>query len=75
MDQIPVSTDDDLKVELTANSHRVAELAAREQETNDAKGLLVWRFRMFAGGRYAVTFDYTATHPDDRTPYGLEEDR
>lgn len=75
LDQIPVSADDALEVEVTSNSHRLADLPARDAETNAANGVLVWRFRMFAGGRYPVTFEYTATHPDDRTPYGLEEDR
>lgn len=75
LDQVPVSTDDALAVEVTRTTHALAELPAREAEENASRGVLTWRFRMYAGGTYAVTFDYTLTHPTDRDAFGIEDDR
>lgn len=73
LDQVPVSRDEDLKVEITENSHALATLPAREAEDNKARGVLEWRLPVAQRGEADVRFSFKVTHPRDRTVLGMDE--
>lgn len=72
LDQIPVSRDEDLKVEITSNSLAFAKLPDRDAEDNKARGVLEWRADLGPKRELDVRFGFKATHPKDHTIVGLE---
>lgn len=73
LDQIPVSGDEDLAVEVTSNSLALAQLPQREAETAKARGVLEWRFPLAAKAHQDVRFAFEVRHPKDREVGGLGE--
>jgi uncharacterized protein (TIGR02231 family) len=73
LDQLPVSNDEDLTVKLTDASIAPAQLPARDEETNRARGVLEWRFPLAAGASQDLRFGFEVRHPKDREIGGLGE--
>ncbi len=73
LDQIPVSNDEDLTVEVTSNSLALAKLPTRDAETAKARGVLEWRFPLAAKANQDVRFAFEVRHPKDREVGGLGE--
>jgi uncharacterized protein (TIGR02231 family) len=71
LDQIPVSRDADLEVEVTEASLAFAQLPVREKEQNKARGMLEWRFQLSAGALQDVEFAFEVSHPADRPVRGF----
>ena len=73
LDQIPVSADEDIEVELTETSLAFAKLPEREEETNKARGVLEWRFGVAAQAKQEVRFAFTVTHPKSTPIVGFDD--
>ncbi len=72
IDQIPVSGDEDLEVELTESSLAQAKLPQRDAENNAARGVLEWRQNVTAGGTLDLRFAFEVRHPKDQPVSGLD---
>jgi uncharacterized protein (TIGR02231 family) len=73
LDQVPVSHDEELKVEITENSVALAKLPPREEETNKARGVLEWRLGVGAKQETDLRFAWRVAHPRGRTLVGFDE--
>lgn len=73
LDQVPVSDDEDLVVKLLETNLDLASLPDREAETNKARGILEWRFRVAPQSQADVRFSFEVRHPRGREPVGLGE--
>jgi len=72
VDQIPVSSDEDIVVKLTESSRKQATLPARKQETNAATGVLEWHAAVAAGASLDVYFAFEVRYPKALRVSGLE---
>ena len=72
LDQVPVSRDEELEVEVTEKSMEFAKLPDREAETNQARGVLEWRFPLAAKKDLDLRFAFRVTFPKGRVVTGLE---
>jgi len=72
LDQVPVSRDEDLRVEVKEPSMAFAQLPDREKEDNAARGILEWRLSLQAGNEADLRFGFEVRHPKSRTMVGLE---
>jgi uncharacterized protein (TIGR02231 family) len=72
LDQVPVSRDEDLKVEMKDLTQPLAKLEAREEETNKVRGILEWRFGVAAKQTTDLRFGFRVAHPRDRTILGMD---
>ncbi len=71
-DQVPVSRDADIEVELTESSHTIADLPERERELNKARGILEWRLPVEASRTLDLRFGFDVSHPKGTTMSGLD---
>ena len=71
LDQLPVSNDEDLGVKMTETNLALATLPPRDAETNQARGVLEWRFALAAKGTVDVKFAFEVRHPKGRDVWGL----
>lgn len=72
VDRIPVSSDEDVEVELTEMSHELATLPEKQTELNKARGYLQWHERAIAAGRLDIEFGFTVRHPKDSPIVGMD---
>lgn len=73
LDQIPVSQDEELKVETTTMSTQPAKLPDRDAETNRARGVIEWRFSIAAKQEFDLRFGFRVGHPKGRVIIGYDE--
>lgn len=73
LDQVPVSQDEELKVETTTMSTPPAKLPDRDAETNRARGVIEWRFNVAAKQEFDLRFGFRVNHPKGRVIIGYDE--
>lgn len=73
LDQVPVSQDEELKVEVKESSMPFAKLPEREAESNKARGVLEWRFGAAPGSTSDVRFRFEVRAPRDKPIVGMDD--
>ncbi len=72
LDQLPVSNDADLEVELTEFTLKQAKLGKELQENNDARGILEWHLNLQPGDEKELRFGFQVRHPSGMKLRGME---